>query len=56
KNVSRYCKIFTSTTHDTKDYRLIDQIHEAIDHGVYQTNIANGSKNDDYCYEDRSDG
>ncbi|KAH9308754.1 hypothetical protein KI387_036665, partial [Taxus chinensis] len=34
KNVSCYYKICTSTTHDTKDCRLIDQIHDAIDTGV----------------------
>ncbi|KAH9291625.1 hypothetical protein KI387_043183, partial [Taxus chinensis] len=56
KNVSCYCNIYTSTTHDTKDCRLIDQIHEAIDHGVHQTSIASGSKNDDHRYEERADG
>ncbi|KAH9293323.1 hypothetical protein KI387_041474 [Taxus chinensis] len=56
KNVSCYCKIYTSTTHDTKDCRLIDQIHEAIDHGVRQTSLASSSKGDDHHYEERTDG
>ncbi|KAH9330012.1 hypothetical protein KI387_002120, partial [Taxus chinensis] len=49
-------KIYTSTTHDTKECRLIDQIHEAIDHGVRQTSIVSVSKNDDHHYEERADG
>ncbi|KAH9325868.1 hypothetical protein KI387_006046, partial [Taxus chinensis] len=56
KNVFCYSKIFTSTTHDTKDCRLIYQIHEAIDHGVCQTNITSGSKNDDHHYEEHANG
>lgn len=33
-NVSCYYNICRSSTHDTEDYRLIDQIHDAIDIGV----------------------
>ncbi|KAH9298641.1 hypothetical protein KI387_030323, partial [Taxus chinensis] len=31
-------------------------IHEAIDHGVHQTSIASGYKNDDHRYEEHTDG
>ncbi|KAH9329725.1 hypothetical protein KI387_001833, partial [Taxus chinensis] len=56
KNVSCYYKNYTPTTHDTKDCRLNDQIHEAIDHNVYQTSLASNSKNDDHHYEEHADG
>ncbi|KAH9306052.1 hypothetical protein KI387_010456, partial [Taxus chinensis] len=31
-------------------------IHEAIDHGVRQTSISSGSKNDDRHYEEEAGG
>ncbi|KAH9324289.1 hypothetical protein KI387_004467 [Taxus chinensis] len=51
KNVFCYCKICTSTTHDTKDCRLIDHIHDAIDIGVRQTSLKTNSKHDGHHYE-----
>ncbi|KAH9324153.1 hypothetical protein KI387_004331, partial [Taxus chinensis] len=48
--------IYTSTTHDTKDYRLLDQIHDAIDLGVCQNSLTSSSKDDDYRYEGCVDG
>ncbi|KAH9321055.1 hypothetical protein KI387_015694, partial [Taxus chinensis] len=33
-----------STTHDTKNYRFIDQIHDAIDIGVRQTSVVNNPR------------
>ncbi|KAH9295636.1 hypothetical protein KI387_039224, partial [Taxus chinensis] len=56
KNVSIYYKIYTSTTHDNKDWRLIEWIYDKIEIGVCQTNVENNSKDDGHHYEECTDG
>ena len=51
--MSWYYTIFQSTTHNTEDCKLIDQIHDAIDLGICQTILARSSKDDDHHYEGR---